>query len=181
MNKKHTVVRMFLNEARKIDVIEHRIEFTADQFPGVVSVHIGVRAVEPTLNEDATDAQIIAVLDQVLTPTIGQLEAYHLNDLEWQYKLSTSVIVEREVQPVVYPDLTARQLRLGLVTNGFSLSQIDAAILALPEGQAKELAKIEWEYATTYTRTHPLIASVSAALGLTDAQTNAMWLSALVL
>ncbi|WP_246806861.1 hypothetical protein [Ensifer sp. ENS04] len=75
--------------------------------------------------------------------------------------------------------LTARQLRLGLVDSGFSLTQVSAVIDALPAGPDKEKAQIEWEYATTFNRTHPLIATVGAALGLTEAQIDTMWSAAL--
>lgn len=76
------------------------------------------------------------------------------------------------------PNLTARQLRLGLVNGGFTLSQVQSVIDSMPEGAAKETAKIEWEYATTFNRTHPLIATVGAALGLSDEQIDAMWMAA---
>ncbi|WP_234836158.1 hypothetical protein [Sinorhizobium meliloti] len=74
--------------------------------------------------------------------------------------------------------LTARQLRLGLVSNGFTLAQVTAVIETMPEGADKENARIEWEYATTFDRTHPLIAMVGAALGLADEQIDAMWAAA---
>ncbi|CCE94655.1 conserved hypothetical protein [Sinorhizobium fredii HH103] len=77
------------------------------------------------------------------------------------------------------PPLSARQLRLGLVAGGFTLAQVSAVIDAMPEGAEKETARIEWEYATTFNRTHPLIASVGGALGLTDEQIDAMWTAAL--
>lgn len=38
--------------------------------------------------------------------------------------------------------LTARQLRLGLVNNGFALVQVEAAIDALPDGADKETENI---------------------------------------
>jgi hypothetical protein len=64
------------------------------------------------------------------------------------------------------PNVTARQLRLWLVGQGRTLAQVDAAIAALPEGQ-RDVAAIEWEYASTYERTHPLIGALGAALGFT--------------
>ncbi|MGH0331017.1 hypothetical protein [Sinorhizobium meliloti] len=76
------------------------------------------------------------------------------------------------------PSLTARQLRLGLVGNGYSMSQVSAVIDAMPEGSDKETARIEWEYATTFERTHPLIATVGAALSISEEQTDTMWTEA---
>jgi len=77
--------------------------------------------------------------------------------------------------PVLAAPLTARQLRLGLVTNGFALKQIEAAIAAIEDPQQRAVASIEWEYASQFERDHPLIAQVGAALGLTVEQIDTMW------
>lgn len=74
--------------------------------------------------------------------------------------------------------LTARQLRLGLVVNGFSLAQIDAAIDALPDGAEKEKAKIEWQYAGEFKRDHPLLMTIAAQLGISPEQFETMWVAA---
>lgn len=76
------------------------------------------------------------------------------------------------------PPLTARQLRLGLVDNGYSVAQVEAAIAAIADETEREKAQIEWEYASEYRRTHPLIGQIAAALGLTAEQIDAMWVSA---
>lgn len=73
------------------------------------------------------------------------------------------------------PNLTARQLRLGLVLNGLSPAAVEASLDAIEDQQQRELAKIEWEYATQFERSHPLIAQVAAGFGLTTAQVDAMW------
>ncbi|CCM67790.1 hypothetical protein BN406_01745 [Sinorhizobium meliloti Rm41] len=73
------------------------------------------------------------------------------------------------------PSLTTRRLRLGLLNNGFTPSQVTAAIEAMQEGPEKEVAKIEWEYATTFNRMHPMIGAIAAALGVSDDQIDAMW------
>jgi len=75
------------------------------------------------------------------------------------------------------PTLTARQFRLGLLAGGRTPAQVTATIEAMPEGATKETAKIEWEYATTFKRTHPLIATVGTALGLTPEAIDDMWLA----
>ncbi|MGK9199361.1 MULTISPECIES: hypothetical protein [Sinorhizobium] len=73
------------------------------------------------------------------------------------------------------PLLTTRRFRLGLVKNGFTPAQVAAAIETVQEGPEKEVAKIEWEYATTFNRAHPLIDLIGTALGLSDEQIDAMW------
>ena len=80
--------------------------------------------------------------------------------------------------PPPMPTLTSRQLRLGLVLNGISLSSVEAAIDAIEDETDREVARIEWEYATTFERSHPLVNQIGAALGLTPEQIDAMWTEA---
>lgn len=84
----------------------------------------------------------------------------------------------------VMPPLTARQFRLGMLKGitepgqdpiRITPDQVTAAINGMPEGDSKEAARIEWEHAGSFSRMHPLIASISAAFGLTDQQIDAMW------
>jgi hypothetical protein len=77
--------------------------------------------------------------------------------------------------PVIASALTARQLRLGLVMNGFSLDQVATAIEAIEDAHVRAMAKVEWEYASQFERDHPLIAQVGAALGLATEQVDVMW------
>jgi hypothetical protein len=77
--------------------------------------------------------------------------------------------------------LSARQLRLGLLSANITPTQVLAVIDGLPEGVEKETAKIEWEYATEFRRTHPLIETVGAALNLTPEQIDTLWNAAAVL
>ncbi|THK37253.1 hypothetical protein EHS39_15640 [Ensifer sp. MPMI2T] len=77
------------------------------------------------------------------------------------------------------PPLSARQLRLGLVNAGISPTQVEASIVATTSGLDKDKALIEWEYATTFNRTHALIATIGAHLGLADEQVDAMWIAAI--
>lgn len=78
--------------------------------------------------------------------------------------------------PPLVPAITARQLRLALLGLGLTGAQVEAQIAAMPGTPAqREAAMIEWEYATTYQRDHPLVALLGAALGLTTAQIDAAW------
>ena len=81
--------------------------------------------------------------------------------------------------PPPLPVITARQLRLALLRLGVTGAQVEAQIAAMPGTDAdREAAMIEWEYATTYQRDHPLVAMLGAALGLTTAQIDAAWMEA---
>ena len=72
-------------------------------------------------------------------------------------------------EPVIPDTVTARQIRLWLVLNGHALSQVEAAIDAIPDAQQREVARIEWEYAPYVERSHPMLVPVAAALGLSQA------------
>jgi hypothetical protein len=109
-----------------------------------------------------------------LNPAIRQW----LVDNEGDYTIEPYVPPTTEETRASMPKLSARQFRLGFVMAGHSLSSIDAAIEAISEPQEREVARIEWEYATEYKRLHPLVASIAAGLGLTDAQIDEMWTSA---
>lgn len=65
------------------------------------------------------------------------------------------------------PDITRRQLRLWLVRNGVTLASVEAAIDALPEPGRTE-AQIEWQDASVYKLSNPLVIEIGAAVGLTD-------------
>ena len=78
--------------------------------------------------------------------------------------------------PPFLPAITARQLRLALLGLGLTGAQVEAQIAAMPGTPAdREAAMIEWEYATTYQRDHPLVVALGAALGLTTAQIDDAW------
>lgn len=70
--------------------------------------------------------------------------------------------------PTAVPTLSSRQIRLWLLSQEIALSAVDAAIALLPEPQ-RSIARVEWEYATTFERSNPLIDQVGAALGLAPA------------
>ena len=73
------------------------------------------------------------------------------------------------------PPLSARQLRLGLVSNGIALASVQAAVDAISDPTERELAQVEWEYATSFERVHPLISQIGAALNLTPEEIDTMW------
>ena len=78
--------------------------------------------------------------------------------------------------PVVPQSVTMRQARLALLGAG-KLVGVTAAINALPSPQ-KEAAQIEWEYSQTVERNRGFVLLLSAALGLTDAQLDAIFVTA---
>lgn len=77
------------------------------------------------------------------------------------------------IQPPEVPEsVSARQIRIYLVRNGFNLAQVDAAIDAIPDEQARQECRIEWDYAPYILRSHPMLIPLAAALGLTPEQVD---------
>lgn len=68
--------------------------------------------------------------------------------------------------------VTMRQARLALLAVDL-LDDVEAAVAA-----AGRAAQIEWEYATDVQRSHPLIAAVQAAKGLSNADVDALFVAA---
>lgn len=79
-----------------------------------------------------------------------------------------------EQERYLMPPITKRQLRLTLVRNGVSLSDLDTAI-----EQLGDEAVIEWQDASQYNRLHPLLNQVASLLNLTQEQVDVMWKEAL--
>jgi len=71
--------------------------------------------------------------------------------------------------PVVPSVITMRQARLALLMAD-RLSEVNAAV-----NQAGEAAQIEWEFATEVHRNWPLVAALQSGLGMTDADTDALF------
>jgi len=93
---------------------------------------------------------------------------------------NSEVVVESIDDPVPVPAaVTMRQARIALYGAGL-LSSVDAAIDALPE-PTKTLARIEWEYSNELQRGNALVAALTPALGLTDAQVDALFVQAATL
>lgn len=75
--------------------------------------------------------------------------------------------------------LTRLQLRKALlVFFGVTAAQIDALIAQTADPVERELAAMTWQDAQTYNIGHPLIALMSAALGLDSALVRARWMQA---
>lgn len=69
----------------------------------------------------------------------------------------------------VPPSVTARQIRLWLVRNGYPLEQITLAIGAITDQATRDAVAVEWEYAPYVERSHPWLVPLAEALGLDGA------------
>ena len=72
--------------------------------------------------------------------------------------------------------VTMRQARLALNAAG-KLALVEAAIASLSEPQ-KTAAQIEWEYSNEVQRSNGLVASLGPALGMTEAELDALFVQA---
>lgn len=70
--------------------------------------------------------------------------------------------------------VTMRQARLALLQAGL-LSQVEAAIAAIEDPVQRQAVQIEWEYATEVDVTHPWVQALTTALGLSEAQLDALF------
>jgi len=79
-----------------------------------------------------------------------------------------SLVPTPVITPPVPFKVSPRQLRLAMLAGGINPSTVTAAIDAIPDAAQKAAALVEWEYAIWFERTHPLINSLAAGLGLTS-------------
>jgi hypothetical protein len=77
--------------------------------------------------------------------------------------------------------VSARQIRLWLVQNGFQLSQIDNAINSIEDLATREIVRIEWEFAPYVERSHPWLVPLAESLGLDESQIDQAFLEASVI
>lgn len=119
-------------------------------------------------SQEILDTYPVGTIEVSLKP--GQY--YEWENGAWVERMP--VLTDAEMRALT-PPLTARQFRLGLLNAGISQTQVTAAIDAMAVGVEKDKARIEWEYATTFNRMHPLVATIGTTLGLTDEQIDGMW------
>jgi hypothetical protein len=82
------------------------------------------------------------------------------------------------VTPSVPDSITARQIRLWLINNGFQLNQIENIINNIEDPTVRETVKVEWEYAPYVERNHPMLIPLAQALGLTENQVDQAFIEA---
>ena len=96
--------------------------------------------------------------------TSAELQAAKLND--WRAKVA---------------EITPKQLRLVLLENGINAKAVETAISSIPDETTREVAGIEWNYATGYQRNNEnLIMITTDLLGLDALKIDAMWQAALL-
>lgn len=74
--------------------------------------------------------------------------------------------------------VSPRQIRLWIVGNGISLAAIDTAIEGIADPVLREQTRIEWEFSPYVERSHPMVATLGAALGMTSEQIDQAFIAA---
>jgi len=134
---------------------------------------------DPDTGEEIPQPDLIETVTPDVTPPEGGIEVPGPPNCAldtWDFDTNSWVPY---VAPVVYPEITARQLRLALLTQeSITQAQVVEQIELITDPVEREAALIEWEYATSYERDHPLIAQIGAALGLSKTRIDELWLIA---
>lgn len=124
--------------------------------------------------------RVANVVEQDSTPTIlGTWVACGNAGPGWAYDGDTFTPPPMPPAPPVVPTVSRRQARRALRAAGL-LDDVEAAINALPE-PARSDALIDWQDATEFARNWPLLITLAAALGLSDAQVDALFAAAAAL
>jgi len=72
----------------------------------------------------------------------------------------------------VPPQVSARQIRLWLVTHGIPLATVDATIDSIADAMTRDTVRVEWDYAPYVERSHQFLVPLAAALGLDEASVD---------
>jgi hypothetical protein len=119
----------------------------------------------------------------------GLVETFLRIDLpeNWEPPEGYSVLPDDElpenwqkfVEPNIVPQsISARQIRLWLIKNGFSLSDIEIAINSIQDQAVRDMTLVEWEYAPYVERNHPMVSAIANALGLNNEQIDTSFIEA---
>ncbi len=75
------------------------------------------------------------------------------------------------------PTITRAQAKAALIINGL-IGQVQPAIDAISDPLQKALAQNDWDERLTFERNNPTLVGMAAALGMTDAQLDALFVQA---
>jgi hypothetical protein len=128
-----------------------------------------------------------AIADHALTVGVPAPTApWLVMEIVRKYGSDYSVAPEPEPEPEPEPipnipasfPLSNRQLRLGLIRNGISLSAVAAVIAAIPDDVARDEATVWWEYSNPIHWDHPMTQTLIGLMGIPLANAEAMWMVA---
>ena len=74
-----------------------------------------------------------------------------------------------DISPIVYPELTPRQIRMALTR--INMREIIESAVAAGDQDLKDW----WEFSTGFERTHPEVIKMQQALSIPDESIDAIW------
>lgn len=144
---------------------------TATVWPGVFDLDIVIDMMDGTGPQQVDFTWRSGDTDSICP----QIEAF-LNERP-DFPLLPYVPVAPSTNPVDYP-LTMRQLRIGLVVNGFDVNIIKTVIDAIADPMQRAIATIWYEESSTVFWDHPMTQALMGLLGVPEANRVAMWMGA---
>ncbi len=90
-------------------------------------------------------------------------------DQLWDLVNNVWLPLPADVSRAAMTPVSARQLRLTLLSLGITETNMDQLLINDPAGM------IEWKYASYYKRTHPLVDGLGAILSITPEQIDSLW------
>ncbi len=102
-------------------------------------------------------------------------EAYVLAFYPGRFEL-VGPVPEPSPSAPVFPTLTRKELRNGLLSIGITSANIETQIGSIADPVEREAAMIDWQDTLNYERTHPLVAEFAEAFSLLPDQVDALWL-----
>ena len=81
--------------------------------------------------------------------------------------------------PVIVPQsVSMAQARKALLSAGITAAMVDTAIAGIAGDDQRGMSEIDWEFATTVSRSSALVAMLGAELGLTDSEIDTLFIEA---
>lgn len=136
------------------------------------AIPVSVRFLEPEPHTDDTNVEVTYADGTKACAWWGREVG---GILAWRAEHGDEAALPYVAPAPTFPPLSPRQLRLMMLQIGLTDADVEAQIAAIPDPTERAAASIEWQWATRYDRTHPLVATLATALEFTDAELNSLW------
>lgn len=119
---------------------------------------------------------VVARISTFDTPALPNTNPDYLAYKQW---LAAGGVPEPAdpVAPEVPTSVTRRQAKQALLLHGL-LGNVQPAIDAIPDATQRAMIQIEWDDSQVFERNRPALIALGAALGLTNAQLDALFIEA---
>ena len=134
--------------------------------------------------QDEKQDNWIAISQELAMKLVSPPDSYHFFNVEVQEWQTTDELQAEKLNNwrESIAEITPKQLRLVLLANGVTSSDVETAILNIEDAITREIATIEWQYGTGYSRTNANLQMIATQLlGFSEEQIDEMWKHALTL